>query len=86
MVSQAIIKYPCMKQIKRRQHSQHHMGTFMYDKIPFRSMNAGATFKIAMDITFVGERDKSIITYLDDMIIFSKTDDEHWIISSKYFL
>jgi hypothetical protein len=31
-------------------------GTFMYDKMPFRLMNAWATFQRAMDIAFVGER------------------------------
>jgi hypothetical protein len=33
-------------------------GTFMYDKIPFGLMNAGATFQRAMDIAFIGVRDK----------------------------
>ena len=31
-------------------------GTFMYAKIPFGLMNAGATFQRAMDIAFVGNR------------------------------
>jgi hypothetical protein len=30
-------------------------GTFMYEKMPFGLMNAGATFHRAMDIAFVGE-------------------------------
>jgi hypothetical protein len=30
-----------------------------------------------MDIPFVGERDKFIVIYLDDMTIFSKTDEDH---------
>ena len=29
-------------------------GTFMYDKMTFALMNAGATFQRAMDIAFVG--------------------------------
>ena len=33
-------------------------GTFMYDKMPFRLMNVGATFHRAMDIAFVDENDK----------------------------
>jgi hypothetical protein len=51
--------------------------TFMYDKIPFGLMNAGATFQRAMDITFVGEKDKFIVIYLDDLTIFSKSNDDH---------
>jgi len=30
-----------------------------------------------MDIAFVGEKDKFIFIYLDNMIVFSKTDEEH---------
>jgi hypothetical protein len=46
----------------------------MYDKIPFGLMNASATFKQAMDITFIGEREKFVVIYLDDLTIFSKSD------------
>jgi ribonuclease HI len=54
-------------------------GTFMYDKMPFSLMNVGATFQRAMDIAFVGERDKFVVIYLDDLTVFSKTDEEHLI-------
>jgi hypothetical protein len=30
-----------------------------------------------MDIAFVGEKDKFMVIYLDDITIFSKSDDEH---------
>jgi hypothetical protein len=49
----------------------------MYDKIPFGLMNAGATFHRAMDIAFVGERDKFIVIYLYDLIVFSNSDEDH---------
>jgi hypothetical protein len=52
-------------------------GTFMYDKMPFGLMNAGATFQRAMDIMFVGERDKFVVIYLDDLMVFSNSDAEH---------
>jgi hypothetical protein len=52
-------------------------GTFMYDKMPFGLMNAGATFQRAMDIAFCGGKDKFMVIYLDDITIFSKSDDEH---------
>jgi hypothetical protein len=37
-------------------------------------MNAVATFQREMDIVFVGEKDKFIVIYLDDIIVFSKYD------------
>ena len=51
--------------------------TFMYARMPFGLINAGATFQRAMDIAFVGEQDKFLVVYLDDIIVFSKNDDEH---------
>jgi ribonuclease HI len=54
-------------------------GTFMYDKMPFGLMNVGATFQRAMDIAFIGERDKFIVIYLDDLMVFSKSDKEHLV-------
>jgi hypothetical protein len=52
-------------------------GTFMYEKIPFGLMNAGATFQRAMDIAFVGEKDKFVLIYLDDITIFSSSHELH---------
>jgi hypothetical protein len=52
-------------------------GTFMYVKIPFGLMNAGATFQRVMNITFVEETSKFIVVYLDDVIVFSRSDDKH---------
>jgi hypothetical protein len=49
-------------------------GTFMYSKMPFGLMNVGATFQHAMDIDFVGEKDKFVVVYLDDITMFSKSD------------
>jgi hypothetical protein len=52
-------------------------GTFMYDKMPFGLMNAGDTFKISMDIAFIGEREFFFVIYLDDLTVFSKSDVEY---------
>jgi hypothetical protein len=54
-------------------------GTFMYDKMPFSLMNAGATFQRAMDIAFIRERDKFVVIYLDDLMVFSKSNKEHLV-------
>lgn len=52
-------------------------GMFMYGKMPFGLINVGATFQRAMDIAFVGERDKFVVIYLDDITVFSKSDEDH---------
>jgi hypothetical protein len=51
--------------------------TFMYAKMPFGLMNAGATFQRAMDIAFIGEKDQFVVIYLDDITVFSRYDKEH---------
>jgi hypothetical protein len=52
-------------------------GTFMYAKMPFGLMNAGGTFQRAMDIAFVGEKDKFVLIYLNDITIYSSSHAEH---------
>ena len=52
-------------------------GTFMYVKMPFGLMNAGATFQREMDIAFSDEIGHFIVIYLDDITVYSKTDEEH---------
>ena len=49
----------------------------MYARMPFGLINVGATFQRTMDIAFVGEQDKFVVVYLDDIIVFSKDDVEH---------
>jgi hypothetical protein len=60
-------------------------GMFMYEKIPFGLMNAGATFQCAMDIAFISERDKFVVIYLDDLTIFSKSDEHHLLHLKQMF-
>jgi hypothetical protein len=45
--------------------------------MPFGLMNAGATFQRAMDIAFIGEKDRFVVIYLDDITVFSTSDEEH---------
>ena len=48
-------------------------GTFMYSKMPFKLINVGATFQRAMDIAFAEEKDKILVIYLDDIIVYSNS-------------
>lgn len=52
-------------------------GTFMYVKMPFGLMNVGATFQRDLDFNFADEVGHFIIIYLDEIIVFSKTYEEH---------
>jgi hypothetical protein len=38
-----------------------------------------------MDIDFMGERDKSVVIYLDDLTMFSKSDVEHLMYLKQTF-
>ena len=40
-------------------------------------MNAGGTFQWAMDIAFIREKEKFVVIYLNGIIVFSKSNDEH---------
>ena len=51
-------------------------GTFMYAIMPFGLINAGATFQREMDLAFVGNI-KFIVIYLDDLTLFSDSDEKH---------
>ena len=61
-------------------------GTFKYSKMPFGLMNVGATFQRAMDISFVGEKDKFVLIYLDDITVFSSSHKDHLQHLKKFFL
>ena len=57
----------------------------MYVKIPFGLMNVGATFQRAMDIDFSKYICHFIFIYLDDITVYSKTDEEHLVHLRKVF-
>jgi hypothetical protein len=40
-------------------------------------MNSRETFQRAMDIVFTDEKDKFIVIYLDDITVYSVSDEEH---------
>lgn len=52
-------------------------GTFMYAKMPFGLMDAGATFQREMDIAFPEEKDRFVVIYLDGITMYSKNDQDH---------
>jgi hypothetical protein len=61
-------------------------GTFMYAKMLFGLMNARATFQRDMDIAFMGEKDKFVLIYLDDITVYSSSHEEHLKHLKRVFL
>src|SRR4051812_44205261 len=54
-----------------------HYGHYQYKVMPFGLTNAPATFQALVQDVLCPLLDKSVIMYIDDILIFSKTDTEH---------
>jgi len=52
-------------------------GMYKYRAMPFGLCNAGSTFQRLMDVVMSGLHLDVCLVYLDDIILFSKTVDEH---------
>ena len=52
-------------------------GLFQFKVLPFGCCNGVATFQRLMDYVLSGLRWKVCLLYLDDIIVFSKTFEEH---------
>ena len=63
-----VVKEYCLKMTFRTK-----WGTYVYDKMPFGLINARDTLQWAMDIAFKGLINKSVVVYLDDITVYSKT-------------
>lgn len=61
----------------REDYVHHAVGNLHVRKMLFGLMNTGVTFQRIMDIAFAEEKDKILVIYLDDITIFSKSDEEH---------
>jgi len=54
-----------------------HEGTYQYKRMPFGLTNAPAKFQRALDIILSGVKWQSCLIYLDNVIVYSKTEEEH---------
>ena len=52
-------------------------GMYRFRKMPFGLCNAGATFQRLMDLVMSGLHYQVCLVYLDDIIVFSQTSDQH---------
>lgn len=61
-------------------------GTFMYERMPFGLTNTGATFQRDMDLAFVGNANKFVVIYLDDLTVFFDYDKKTFKALEESFL
>jgi len=54
-----------------------HESAYQYKRMPFGLTNAPATFQRALDIILSEVKWQSCLIYLDDVIVYSKTEKEH---------
>jgi hypothetical protein len=54
-----------------------HRGHFQFLKMPFGLNNAPATYQRCIDVVFLGLKGITCLVYLDDIICFSATMEEH---------
>ena len=54
-----------------------HYGIYRFLRLPFGLRNAPATFQRAIDIILSGVKWKTCLVYLDDVIVFSKSRQDH---------
>jgi len=52
-------------------------GAYQYKRMPFGLTNAPATFQRSLHIMLSGVKWQSCLIYLDDVIVYSKTEEEH---------
>ena len=61
-------------------------GTYVYVRMPFGLINAGATFQRAMDVAFHEFIDKFMAVYQDDLTAYSKKAEDHCGHLEKIFI
>lgn len=54
-------------------------GLYEYTKMPFGLCNAPSTFQRCMELIFRGLQWKTLLIYLDDIILFSSNLDDHFV-------
>jgi len=60
-------------------------GTYRFGRLPFGLCNAGSTFQSVMDLALNGLNFYMCLVYLDDIIVYSTSVEEHLVRLRKLF-
>lgn len=60
-------------------------GTFHFNVMPFGLSTAPSTFQRMMNNVFFDLLDNGVLCYLDDLLLYSKTVEEHKVLLDKVF-
>lgn len=54
-----------------------HYGSYDFLVMPFKLYNAPTTFMSIINLIFYEAMNKSMVVYIDDIVIYSKSEDDH---------
>ena len=60
-------------------------GTYQFKVMPFGLCNAPSTFQRVMNTVFFKLLDKGVVIYLDDILVYSKSVEEHQRLLNEVF-
>jgi hypothetical protein len=60
-------------------------GHYEYNVMPFGLKNAPGTFQSFMNYIFADLIDRGVLIYIDDLLVYSETVEEHWILLEEVF-
>ena len=76
---------PIREEDKQKTAFITHKGLYEYNFMPYGLSNAPAVFSCLMDAVTAGLKWQSVLTFIDDIFVYSKTFDDHLIHLVKLF-
>lgn len=61
-------------------------GTYIYVRMPFGLTNAGTTFQRAIEVAFANLKNIIMVVYQDDLTVFSKHVEDHYVHLERIFI